>query len=83
MTFDNIRKHIEEEGCHLVDLGDNLFLARNCVNGNPCLIEKLEYYGIGTLCHYIWELNVSVPIEIEDLYHVYSAYRNKVDEDLS
>jgi hypothetical protein len=80
MTFEQICSHIKEEGCSLVDLDDNLFLARNCINGNPCLIERLEFYGIGTICHYIWELNVSVPNEIEDLYHVYSNFRNNLDK---
>ena len=76
MTFEEINEHILEEGCSLIDLGDNLFLARSCVNGNSCLIERLEFYGIGTLCHYIWELKISVPDKISDLYEVYSNFRN-------
>ncbi len=79
MSFDDIVAHVSEEGCNLVDLGDNLFLVRNCINGNHCLLERMEFYGIATLCHYIWELKIEVPLAIEDPYHVYSNFRNILD----
>jgi hypothetical protein len=77
MTFENLSEHISEEGCSMLELDTDLFLASNCINGKQCLIERLDYYGIVTLCHYILELNVDVPEEIEDIYQVYSNARNK------
>jgi hypothetical protein len=53
-------------------------MARNCINGNHCIIEDLGFYNIGTLAHYIYQLNIDVPEEVEDFIQVYTNWREHV-----
>jgi len=79
MTFENLLKHLEEEGCTLQETSNpSLFLATNVIMLTECYVEKLDYYKIDTLCYYIWMLKIGVPSEVEDLYEVYSNIYSRV-----
>lgn len=75
MTFGDLREHFEHSGCHLVHLEDNFYIVRNCINGNPCVVQDLEFYDTPTLCHYFLELGVEIPEAFIDHYHVYMTFR--------
>ena len=77
MRFNELKEHCEDEGCNFVLLENNLFMAKNCINGTHCMIEELEFYGIATLCHYFHELNIVVPEPFIDYYHIYTNGREE------
>lgn len=76
MTFAQLTTYLQDEcGCHTAHIGGNFHLVRNCINGNPCVIQDLPFYDTPTLCHYFLELNVDIPDEYQDFYHIYMNFR--------
>lgn len=80
MTFENLKTHLEEEGCTFQNTSDpQLFLVTNTIMLEECYIENLEFYKIESLCYYIWKLKIEVPNQIEDVYEVYSNIYNSLN----
>lgn len=78
MTFKELKDFIEEE-CYCddsADFGEGTYFYRNVMNGHSCLIEELESYSDVTIVHYIYELGMQSPSELEDIYEVYSTFRS-------
>lgn len=78
MNFEELKEHCNSEGCDFEPLAKGVYIAKNCINGEVCLIEDLETYDTITLCHYFAELKIGVPYAIEDDYAVYQTFRNSV-----
>ena len=76
MTYSELKEHCEGEGCSFDHLGDNVYLAKNCINGHVCVVEDIPFYSIATLAHYFYELNIAVPYEVEDFIHIYNNFRD-------
>lgn len=80
MRFAELVQHLEEDcGCDVIHIGGNFHLVTNCIHGTRCIIQELDFYESSTLSHYFLELNVDVPQEFEDFYHVYMAFRERSD----
>lgn len=80
MTFQELREHCEGEGCNFTHLGFGVYIVKNCINAECCLIEDLQFYSTATLAHYFFELNIPAPYEYEDYLHIYHTFRNeKID----
>ncbi|MBS1505499.1 MAG: hypothetical protein JSS79_02525 [Bacteroidetes bacterium] len=77
MTFQELQYHIESLGCNIDPLGDELYMASNCINGQVCMIEQLDEYAIPTLCHYFYELGVSAPEHLRDHFDRYAEFREQ------
>jgi hypothetical protein len=76
MTFNQLKTYLEEEGCTFEHLDQNIYMAKNCINAEICILEDLSFYNTVTLAHYFYELKVQPPDHLQDFLHVYDAFRN-------
>ena len=79
MNFDELKRHIEDQGCTFEKVFEGVFLVKNCINAQCCYVEDLEFYSIPTLANYFHELNIAPHPSIEDFIHVYRTFRKGLD----
>jgi hypothetical protein len=76
MTFTELREYLYDEcGCDVEHLEENLYLAKNCINGNFCLIQDLPFYFTATVCHYFYQLAIDVHPDFIEFANVYTNFR--------
>lgn len=80
MNFQALKKHLDENGCSIDHLADNVYMAKNCIGAEHCIVEDLPFYNIGTLAHYFYQLSIPIPESLDDLVHVYTNWREHVKE---
>lgn len=78
MTFFELKNHLEEYGCSLDHLEDNLYFVTNCISLKTCQVEDLEIYGDDTLCHYFWRLGVPSPYIMRETFDQYLEFLDVV-----
>lgn len=78
MNFQDLQYHLEGYGCNLDHLIEECYHVTNCINGEVCLIEKLDVYAEFTLCHYFQELGVPAPDDMREAFERYRNFRETV-----
>ena len=78
MTFEDLERHFDDCACTMEELEKDVYLVKNCINGNDCMVERLKFYTTGTLAHYLYELNIEIPAEVEDAVFVYTNFRKHI-----
>ncbi len=79
MSFAELRKYIEDQGCTFEEIFEGVFLVKNVINAHCCYIEELTFYTTPTLANYFYELKIAVPHSLEDFIHVYETFRKGLD----
>jgi hypothetical protein len=80
MNFQDLIYHLEENGCTIDHVYEDMHEARNCINGESCQIENCGTYSSVTLCHYFYELGVSATVDLKEALDKYRSFRGHVDK---
>jgi hypothetical protein len=78
MNFSQLTNHLTNEcGCNIDHLGENIHIAKNCINGEMVIIEDLPFYETAMLAYFFHTLNVDIPENLQEFIHVFDAFNTK------